>query len=87
MLIRCLFMDFTATGVLMSLTYDQVRAVRWRDDALVQIFSATMLYGLAAGITEGGSFISRPKEHWFLIWIPITLLAATTWRLKKHGEI
>ena len=34
MLIRCLFMDFTTTGVLMSLTYDQVRAVRWRDDAL-----------------------------------------------------
>ena len=59
---------------------------RWRDDALVQIFSATMLYGLAAGMTEGGSFISRPKEHWFLIWIPLSLLAAAWYRARKHGQ-
>jgi len=24
-------------------------------------------------MTEGGSFMSRPKEHWFLIWIPIAI--------------
>ncbi len=60
---------------------------QWRKNIWVQAFSSTVIYGLVAGMTEGGSFISRPKEHWFLIWIPITLLAATTWRLKKHGEI
>jgi O-antigen ligase len=39
------------------------------------ICSATIVYGLVAGMTEGGSFLSRPKEHWFLIWIPLSLVA------------
>jgi len=40
------------------------------------ICSATIVYGLVAGMTEGGSFLSRPKEHWFLIWIPLALVAS-----------
>ena len=55
-------------------------AWRWRCDKWVLIFSATVVYGFVAGMTEGGAFFSRPKEHWFLIWIPMTLLTLTTFR-------
>lgn len=34
------------------------------------------MFGLAAGLTEGNAFLPRPKEHWFLIWIPMALLYA-----------
>ncbi len=40
-------------------------------------------YGLVAGMTEGGSFLSRPNEHWFLIWIPLALVAAFTVRSES----
>ncbi|MDY0213645.1 MAG: O-antigen ligase family protein [Desulfuromonadaceae bacterium] len=36
--------------------------------------STMLLYGLAAGITEGSSYFSRPNESWFLIWIPLALV-------------
>ena len=55
-------------------------AWQWRCDRWVLIFSATVVYGFVAGMTEGGSFFSRPKEHWFLIWIPMTLLSSATFR-------
>ncbi|WP_256660901.1 O-antigen ligase [Pseudomonas sp. DY-1] len=41
-----------------------------------KIASALVIYGLAAGLTEGSSFLSRPNESWFLIWIPLSLVAA-----------
>ena len=34
------------------------------------------IYGITAGMTEGGSFFSRPKEVWFLIWLPIAIMVA-----------
>lgn len=37
---------------------------------------ALLVYGLGAGLTEGGGILSRPKEHWFLIWIPLAIIAA-----------
>jgi hypothetical protein len=40
-----------------------------------------VVFGFVAGLTEGSAFFSRPKEQWFLIWIPLALLAAT--RLKR----
>lgn len=49
------------------------------------ICSATLVYGLVAGMTEGGSFLSRPKEHWFLIWIPLALVAAIPMRNMDHA--
>lgn len=49
---------------------------RQRHDPLVLICSTTVVSGLAASIPEGISYLSRPKEHWFLIWIPFSLLAA-----------
>jgi len=54
-----------------------------RKDPMVSIASATVVFGLAAGFTEGGGFMSRPNEHWFLIWIPLALLYAT-WVMKDQ---
>lgn len=47
---------------------------RNRGNPSVLIASSLLVFGLAAGLTEGRDFISRPKEHWFLIWIPFSLL-------------
>lgn len=50
------------------------------------ICSATIVYGLVAGMTEGGSFLSRPKEHWFLIWIPLALVATIPIGDMRRGQ-
>lgn len=53
-------------------------AARWcwqlRRDPLMVIASTWLVYGFAAGLTEGNAFFSRPKEHWFLIWIPMAMV-------------
>lgn len=48
----------------------------WRNrrNPSVLIVSSLIVFGFAAGLTEGRDFLSRPKEHWFLIWIPFSLL-------------
>ncbi len=47
---------------------------RNRTNPSVLIASALLVFGLVSGLTEGRDFLSRPKEHWFLIWIPFSLL-------------
>lgn len=56
------------------------RSWQLRRDKWVLACSATVVYGMAAGFTEGGTIFSRPEEHWFLIWIPLALLSATIYR-------
>jgi O-antigen ligase len=51
---------------------------KYRRIQSVQIASTWLVFGLGAGLTEGTSFLSRPKEHWFLIWIPFALLLASS---------
>ncbi|KTC64276.1 polymerase, partial [Pseudomonas fluorescens ABAC62] len=46
-----------------------------RAQKLFLLTSALLAYGIGAGLTEGGGILSRPKEHWFLLWIPLALLA------------
>lgn len=77
-----------ATGLALWLwLYGSALATCWRErhDAAVLICSATLIYGLAASMTEGGAFLSRPREHWFLIWIPFALLAAASSRGKHEA--
>ncbi|MBV6824323.1 O-antigen ligase family protein [Pseudomonas sp. PD9R] len=52
--------------------------IGWRNrvQPLFIIASAWLAFGIGAGLTEGGGIISRPKEHWFLLWIPLALIAA-----------
>lgn len=49
---------------------------RQRVQPLLIVASTWLVFGLGAGLTEGGGIISRPKEHWFLLWIPLALIAA-----------
>jgi O-antigen ligase/tRNA A-37 threonylcarbamoyl transferase component Bud32 len=50
----------------------------WRNrlQPLFIIASTWLIFGIGAGLTEGGGIISRPKEHWFLLWIPLALIVA-----------
>jgi O-antigen ligase/tRNA A-37 threonylcarbamoyl transferase component Bud32 len=50
----------------------------WRNrvQPLLIIASTWLIFGIGAGLTEGGGIISRPKEHWFLLWIPLALIVA-----------
>ena len=49
---------------------------RQRHNALFIIAGALLIYGIGAGLAEGGGILARPKEHWFLTWIPLALIAA-----------
>ncbi|MEC4166013.1 O-antigen ligase family protein [Pseudomonas sp. MS-1(2024)] len=49
---------------------------RHRVQPLFILASAWLVYGIGAGMTEGGGILPRPKEHWYLLWIPLALIAA-----------
>lgn len=63
-------------GVLWLFLLFQLTTIFYRnkDHAFAQISMAMLIYGLSAGMLEGGSVFSRPKEVWFLCWLPIALL-------------
>jgi O-antigen ligase len=50
----------------------------WRERAqpLFIIASTWLVFGIGAGLTEGGELLDSPREHWFLLWIPLALIAA-----------
>ncbi|WP_277373674.1 O-antigen ligase family protein [Pseudomonas sp. AA-38] len=65
--------------------YGFLRSWKMRRSGLVLISSTLLMYGFVAGMTEGSSFMSRPKEHWFLIWIPIAIHLAVLRKVSiKH---
>jgi hypothetical protein len=57
-------------------------AWRLKGGGLVLVSSTLLMYGFVAGMTEGSSFMSRPKEHWFLVWIPIAIHLAVLRKLS-----
>lgn len=77
---------------LWMLMYGYAMTYAWqnRQQPAVLIASSLLVFGFVAGLTEGSAFFSRPKEQWFLIWIPLALLAATRLSHKpllsaRHG--
>lgn len=50
--------------------------IKHRHQPLFVMASTLLVFGIGAGLTEGGGIMSRPKEHWFLLWIPLALLIA-----------
>lgn len=77
-----------AIGLLLwTALYATALMIAWsrRRQPLALIGSTLLVFGLAAGLTEGGAFMSRPKEHWFLIWIPMALLVAA-WHIPIQGK-
>jgi len=61
---------------LFFLVWGLLSSWRQRVQPLLIIASTWLVFGIGAGLTEGGGIISRPKEHWFLLWIPLALIAA-----------
>ncbi|MNR36360.1 hypothetical protein D3C85_1542700 [compost metagenome] len=61
-----------------------IPCIRQRAAPEFSMASALLIYGLAAGMTEGSSFVSRPNESWFLIWIPLALIASLN--INKRQE-
>lgn len=53
-----------------------VECWKHRSDTVFIVCGALLVYGLGAGLTEGGGILSRPKEHWLLTWIPLAMIAA-----------
>lgn len=49
---------------------------RQRAEPMFITTSTWMAFGIGAMLTEGGGIVSQPKEHWFLLWIPLALTAA-----------
>lgn len=70
------------------LIYGYAMSYAWqqRRQPAVLIASTLVVFGFVAGLTEGEAFFSRPKEHWFLIWIPLALLASTRLNLKPPAK-
>lgn len=56
-----------------------------RAQPLFILASSLLAYGIGAGLTEGGGILSRPKEHWFLLWIPLAIIAGLSIAQRRHS--
>lgn len=54
-----------------------------RSNCLFIACGALLVYGIGAGLTEGGGILPRPKEHWMVTWIPLALIAALSIRTRQ----
>ncbi|WP_348749133.1 O-antigen ligase family protein [Pseudomonas rhodesiae] len=57
------------------LAWGLFKGFKQRAQPLFILASSLLMYGIGAGLTEGGGILSRPKEHWFLLWIPLAIIA------------
>ena len=74
------------TGLLiwLSLLYFLIKIyIRNKSSVLAQIGMALLIYGFFSGMTEGFSFFTRPKEVWFLTWLPIGLILSSSLENNK----
>jgi len=58
------------------LVWGLLSSYRQRLQPLFVLASTLLVYGIGAGLAEGGAVLTRPREHWFLLWIPLALIAA-----------
>lgn len=61
-----LWMTLYSLAIYFSWTY--------RKHPAVTLAATWLIFGFASGLTEGNAFMSRPKEHWFLIWLPLAMV-------------
>ncbi|PQZ92570.1 MULTISPECIES: bifunctional O-antigen ligase/aminoglycoside phosphotransferase family protein [Pseudomonas] len=67
------------------LAWGLFKGYKERLQPLFILASALLAYGIGAGLTEGGGILSRPKEHWFLLWIPLALLAGLSIAQRRRS--
>ena len=58
-------------------------ARRYRYDRMVVAAAGWVMFGQVAGLFEGASVLSRPKEHWFIIWVPLAFFLAAYARARR----
>jgi len=61
------------------------KSLKARAQPLFILASSLLAYGIGAGLTEGGGILSRPKEHWFLLWIPLALIAGLSIAQRRRS--
>lgn len=57
-----------------------------RTDTGAVVASCLVVFGLAAGLTEGSNFFSRPNESWFITWLPLGFAVAATARSRADRK-
>lgn len=60
-----------------------IQCWKHRSNYLFIVCGALLVYGIGAGLTEGGGILPRPKEHWLATWIPLALIAALSVRTRQ----
>lgn len=71
--------DFGLIGLITWLALLGTLALFFKNNKHITLVStgfAMLIFGIFAGMTEGAGFFTRPKEVWFLIWLPIAILIA-----------
>ncbi|KWU50026.1 bifunctional O-antigen ligase/aminoglycoside phosphotransferase family protein [Pseudomonas palleroniana] len=63
------------------------KGLRERAHPLFILASSLLAYGIGAGLTEGGGILSRPKEHWFLLWIPLAIIAGLSIAQRRRSML
>ncbi|KTB68045.1 O-antigen ligase family protein [Pseudomonas allii] len=61
------------------------KGLKQRAQPLFILASSLLTYGIGAGLTEGGGILSRPKEHWFVLWIPLAIIAGLSIAQRRHS--
>ncbi|MGY2375775.1 O-antigen ligase family protein [Pseudomonas sp. SDO524_S393] len=63
------------------------KSFKERAQPLFILASSLLAYGIGAGLTEGGGILSRPKEHWFLLWIPLAIIAGLSIAQRRRSVL
>ena len=63
------------------------KGLKQRAQPLFILGSSLLTYGIGAGLTEGGGILSRPKEHWFLLWIPLAIIAGLSIAQRRRSVL
>ncbi|MCV2218225.1 O-antigen ligase family protein [Thauera sp. Sel9] len=85
MLAVALELGFIGLAIWIAMHVAALRACfvqRANTDAVVA--SCLVVFGLAAGLTEGGNFFSRPNESWFITWLPLGFAVAATAHMRTN---
>ncbi|MFL1548159.1 O-antigen ligase family protein [Pseudomonas sp. D47] len=70
---------------LFMLGWGLYKSLKERAQPLFILASSLLAYGIGAGLTEGGGILSRPKEHWFLLWVPLALIAGLSIAQRRRS--
>ncbi|MDE1461929.1 O-antigen ligase family protein [Spartinivicinus poritis] len=63
-------------GWVLTLFLIAIKSYKQNNDILIFIVLPLLVYGVLGGISEGGNIVSRPKEVWYISWVPISLAIA-----------